>query len=92
MTPVEPTNPHSDPDRTYVHVVVARNQPEYLPLPTCQALGDPQGPVVTEWLLSEEELDRVAETRRIRITMLCHGSPVTPILPEIVPPSELRRA
>jgi hypothetical protein len=45
-------------------IVIAKDQPEYIPLP---ALVFPDGKVLTEWSLSEEERAAIARGENLRL-------------------------
>jgi hypothetical protein len=45
-------------------VVIAKNQPEYIPLP---ALVYPDGKVLTEWTFTEEERAAIARGENLRL-------------------------
>jgi hypothetical protein len=71
-------------------VVIAKDQPEYLPLP---AHVDAGGVVTCCWQLTEDELEQVLVTGRIWHQIHTHGKPLQPQLllskkPHLVPPEE----
>ena len=60
-------------------VIVAKDQPEYLPLPAY--IGDsPEGEVVSCWKLSWRERLKLLITGRIWVSLWCFYKPVTPLL------------
>lgn len=75
MRPVEP--PEIQDTQA---VVFAKNQPEYLPLPS-RVYED--GTVVTEWEPSDEELERLKIGGRIRLTVLTFNRPLQPVILEV---------
>jgi hypothetical protein len=75
-----PTTPRKDPAARLV--VIAEDQPQYLPLP---ANVTPDGRVTTEWALSDEERAIVAAGGRVRLTLLTFGQPLQPILIDVLP-------
>jgi hypothetical protein len=62
------------------YVVIAKDQPEYVPLP---ALVHPDGRVVTEWEPTEEERAALVRGERVRLTTWTFGLPLQPVLLEI---------
>jgi len=76
MTPVSPTV--LAPDARLV--VFAKDQPEYLPLP---ALCFPDGRVLTEWRLTEEERARLVAGETLRLWMWTFNQPLQPIALEV---------
>ena len=71
-----------------VNIVLGEDQEEYQALPAFLA-ADPQGPVVTCWELSPEELAAVQRTGRFWLMQLTFGMPLQPQLPCVDKP--LRR-
>jgi len=63
-----------------VNVIIAKDQPEYLPLPAIVLEG---GEVITCWELSDEELLQLIDTKRIYLSQLTFSSPLQPILPSV---------
>ncbi len=60
MIPVQPTVPHEGAE----FVVFAKDQPQYTPLP---ASASPDGLVMTEWALTDDEIGRIVCGARVRI-------------------------
>lgn len=60
-------------------IVLAKDQPEYLPLPV-KVDGDN---VISCWELTAEEIDKVKETGKIWISMMNFGNPPYPIYPTV---------
>lgn len=58
-------------------VIFAKDQPEYDPLP---ALVLPDGAVLTEWELSEEERAAVTRGENIRLWIWPCGHPLQPVM------------
>lgn len=58
------------------NVTFAENQPEYKPLP---AFIDEQGNVVTCWELSNEDFEKLVETKRIYLSIKTFNNPLQPI-------------
>ncbi len=77
MTPVLPAVPHEGA----VLVVIAKDQPQYMPLPASVSLD---GVVMTEWELSAEDLARLLNGGRVRLWQHTHGTPLQPISLETV--------
>ena len=76
MTPV------SFPEQNTVY---AKNQPQYLPLPT-HRVGDPEGTVVSCWGLSLRERLRLLFTGRLWLQTLTFDHPLQPQLPGVDKP------
>jgi hypothetical protein len=66
-------------------IVIAKDQPEYIPLP---ALVFPDGKLVTEWTLTEEERTRLIRGENIRLWVWTFGQPLQPVMLEVT--SEVR--
>ncbi len=64
------------------NVVFAEDQPEYQSLPAHCATRE-LGDVVSCWELSEEEVQKIVETRRIYISQLSFHQPLQPIYPTV---------
>jgi hypothetical protein len=60
MIPVQPAVPHEGAE----FVIFAKDQPQYTPLP---ASVSPDGLVMTEWTLTDDEIARVVCGARIRL-------------------------
>lgn len=58
--------------------VIARNQPEYIPMPAYQDLKDPQGMVICCWKLSLLERLRLLLTGKIWHAILTFKAPLQP--------------
>lgn len=67
-------------DPTARAIVIAKDQPEYLPLP---ALVFPDGRVMTEWKLSEDERGRLIAGEHLRLWIWMFGNPLQPIALEV---------
>ena len=78
MMPVEPIIPEGSR-----RVVYAEHQSEYIPLP---AAVDPEGVVLTEWQLTDEELDMLLCGGRIRLYVHTFGAPLQPVMIEATAP------
>lgn len=76
MKPVAPANL---PEGAQL-VVIARDQPEYLPLP---AAVSPDGCVMTEWELSAEDLAKVVNGGRVRLWVWTFRQPLQPVMLEV---------
>lgn len=61
-----------------VNKVYGENQPQYIPLPVQK---DENGRVISCWELTDEELEKIKETKRIWIGQLTFNQPLQPILP-----------
>lgn len=59
-------------------VVYAKDQPQYLPLPSLQADG-PMGAVLTRWTLTPEQRKAVAEGADIFLELSTFRQPLQPI-------------
>lgn len=60
------------------NVVVAKDQPEYIPLPAYVSPGPTAG-VTSCWELSPEDLAEVQRTGRVFVTQLTFGGPLQPV-------------
>jgi hypothetical protein len=56
--------------------LIAKDQPEYIPLP---ALVFPDGKIMTEWVLTEEERQRIADGENVRLWVWTFGHPLQPV-------------
>ena len=75
MKPVEP-KPQDD-----MHLLIfGKDQPQYNALP---ALSCRAGRVVTEWELSAEDLVKLMDGARVRVSILTFGQPLQPIQVEV---------
>jgi hypothetical protein len=77
VIPIIPKNPHAGA----TIVVLARNQPEYDPLP---AAVSQDGLVMTEWEFTAEELAAVLAGGRLRLRTFTFGHPFQPVQLEVV--------
>jgi hypothetical protein len=62
-----------------VNKTFAKDQPEYQPLP-CFHKDSPEGDVVSCWQLSDEELEKVNQTKVIWLSLWSFNKPLTPSL------------
>lgn len=60
-----------------IAITIAKNQPEYQPLP---ALVFEDGKVLTEWAFSEEERAAVAKGENLRLWVWTFGQPLQPVM------------
>lgn len=60
--------------------VIAKDQPEYRPMPARIVPGDPEGRVTCCWKLTPEEIQRVVETGCIWHQVLTFNGPLQPQL------------
>jgi hypothetical protein len=79
MNPVVP----SGYSHNFHAVVLAKDQPEYVPLP---AVVNREGLVVTEWELDTDELERILRGARVRLRIQTFGHPVQPIQLDVMVP------
>ncbi len=72
-------NPVTFPEVT---IVLAKDQPEYVPLPVCITTTECQGRsvqcAVSCWELNEAEVLELVKTRRIWVNQLTFGAPLQP--------------
>jgi len=68
-----------------IETVIAKDQPEYLPLPGVRLLN-PEGDLITRWELSDAEIEKLVESRSIYLTMMTFNRPVTPVMLSVDPP------
>jgi hypothetical protein len=69
-------------------VTLAKDQPQYRPLPILRLVGDPDGRVYSMWSLNDDERKRIAEGEPIVIEQLtfnraCKCRGFMPILPTV---------
>jgi hypothetical protein len=76
MTPITPSAPVVGGQA----VVFAKGQPEYLPLP---AIVSPEGYVLTEWQLTEDERARLLSGEAIRLFIWTFGQALQPVMLEV---------
>lgn len=65
-----------------VNITLAKDQPEYQPLPAMR-LEDGYGSVITCWELTDEEIETIVRSKRLYLKQLTFGSPLQPILPTV---------
>jgi hypothetical protein len=82
MQPISPVMPGSEA----IEVVLAKDQPEYLPLPAVY-IEEP-GRFVTRWRLSDEERQKVVEGGDVILTQLTFGNPFHPVNLQVCHPHE----
>ena len=58
------------------NIVYAENQPEYNTLP---AFKDENGTIVTCWELTNEDFERIVETRRIYLSVMTFNNYLQPV-------------
>lgn len=58
------------------NVVYAENQPEYNPLPAFKAEN---GVMVTCWKLSQEDFEKIVETKKIYLSVMTFNNPLQPV-------------
>lgn len=64
-------------------ILIAKDQPEYIPLPALR-LNGPEKPVMSRWRLTPEEKLKIEQGGDIVLTLLTFGSPLQPICLEVV--------
>lgn len=74
MMPVSPVMGGSEP----IETVYAKDQAEYLPLPSV-VLDQPNRPVITRWRLDTDERVKVIFGGDIVLTLLTFGHPLQPV-------------
>lgn len=80
MTPVSPVLPGTE----IREVVIAKDQPEYLPLPAVVLDKAPGMPVMTRWRLTDEERELVKFGHDIVLTQMTFGGPLQPVHLQVV--------
>jgi len=63
-------------------VTYAKDQPQYRPLPVAKLHG-PEGRVISRWVLTPEERERLAKGEDLYIEQLTFGRALQPILPNV---------
>jgi len=84
MKPVSPVIPGSE----HVEVVLARDQPQYIPLPVVY-LGGKSAPMVSRWRLSLKERLNIAMGADLVLTQLTFGQLFQPVHLQIVTPGKM---
>jgi hypothetical protein len=84
MKPVSPVIPGFED----LEVNIAKDQPEYLPLPSIVTMD---GEVISRWELTQEEADEVARTRSVWTRQATFCKPVQPMLLSVEPPDLERK-
>lgn len=80
MTPIEPTEMHEGARL----VVFGAEQPQYLPLP---AAVNTAGLVLTEWVPTADELDRLLCGGSVMVWTHTFGAPFQPVALEVAEPA-----
>lgn len=63
-----------------VNVTYAKDQPEYLPLPA-QRINN--NTILTCWELTDEEIEKMIDTKKIWIGIMTFNKPLQPFLPSV---------
>jgi hypothetical protein len=79
LNAIPPTCREGDPH------VYGRDQPQYLPLPA-RTVDGPEGLVITEWQLTEEERTLIAHGENIRLSVMTWGERLQPVRLDITTP------
>lgn len=82
MNVVDPREPQAG----WIRVVFGENQPEYVALPANRAFMGVDamlGKVECEWEPTAEELQRLMEGKRVRLTIMTFNQPLSPVLIEV---------
>lgn len=58
------------------NIIFAKDQPEYLPLP---ALRLENGDVITCWHLSDEEIEKIKESKTLYLSVKTFNQPLQPV-------------
>lgn len=58
------------------NIIFAKDQPEYIPLP---ALKQENGDVITCWRFSDEEIEKLRETKTLYLSVKTFNQPLQPI-------------
>jgi hypothetical protein len=80
MKPVSPVVPRTP---CAAEIVIAKDQPQYEPLPAIPLEG---GVLLTRWELSSEDLARINVDRSVYLYIYTFGSPVQPLYMTVDPP------
>lgn len=67
-------------------IVIAKDQPQYKPIPANIQHTVPECPVTMCWELSDEELNRLLVTKKLWHSVWTFGQPLQPILLSVTPP------
>jgi hypothetical protein len=65
---------------------VAENQPQFQTLPALPINSDLPGTILTRWVISDEELEVLKETRSVYLYVSTFGNPLQPVYLTIKPP------
>ena len=68
-------------------IVIAKDQPEYLPLPAFLC-GDQKGTTICCWELSDKDISLLLKTKKIWHTILTFNQPLQPQLLSVENPFE----
>lgn len=70
------------PQITEIHTVINHVGDDYITLPSCR-LHDSASTVITEWEFDEEEIKRIMQGERLRLSILTFDRPLQPVKLEI---------
>lgn len=87
---MEPIDPRYLPDG-WIAQVIAKDQPEYVPLPCIRNPKDEHGTVVTRWVLDDQERDAIAKGGDLYLELWTFNRPLQPVklaafLPDVETP------
>jgi hypothetical protein len=77
---VQPTTPVLSIELQPEEIVYAKDQPEYIPLPT---LRSPQGVVLSRWKLSDQDREAIANGADVLLSIWTFNQPLHPLLIEV---------
>lgn len=80
MKPVSPVMPGMDVNE----VVIAKDQPEYIPLPAVVLAKAHGTPVMTRWRLTDEERELIKFGHDVVLTQMTFGGPLQPVHLQVV--------
>lgn len=75
---MQPTSPII-PEFAQYEITIAKDQPEYTPLPVLAMHREQHGAIVSRWALSDEDRLAIAAGADIYLTQLTFGMPMQPI-------------
>jgi hypothetical protein len=80
MNPIKPNPSDHILPIGFNQIIYAKEQPEYLPLPSIRTLD---GKVLTSWKPTEKELELLNSGSSVTIVLFTFGLPLQPILVEV---------
>lgn len=86
MTPVDLTEEDRIVLSPCVCLTLAKDQPEYIPLPIARITSNTMVPLVSRWTFTDEERAAIAAGGDLYLTLYSFGRPHMPVMLTIAPP------